>query len=111
MIQAGDLNHKLSYFGPSGTKTSDGLGGFTETDSPAVTCWCSATQMSDKEKLLYGLKVNIKAYKFRVRYEHGRNINTMSTLIFEGVKFSVVSNIQVDEARVENFIIANAQAV
>lgn len=108
-MNPGKLNKRLSLI--SVTRVSDGIGGYTETETTAKTTWGSLEPMSQREQLIYGLETGSRSYKCFLRYDENYNIDQNYHIEFTD-RFSqtrrcrIVQVLNIDEAaRVLNLIL------
>ena len=89
-MDIGHLKKRITINIP-GSLTPDGIGGFTQAAGMSVEVWASVTQLSEKEKLTYGIEIGIAAYSFLLRYETGKNFSQAESVTFGGETLRVVS--------------------
>ncbi len=89
-MNIGRLKKRITINTP-GELTPDGIGGFMQAAGTTVDVWASVSQLSEKEKLLYGIEIGIVAYSFLLRYETGKNFSQAESVTFGGETLRVVS--------------------
>ena len=108
-MNPGKLNKRLKLI--SVTSESDGIGGYTETETTAKTTWGSLEPMSQREQLIYGLETGSRSYRCFLRYDENYNIDQnyhieWTDRFFQTRRFRIVQVLSIDEgARVLNLIL------
>jgi SPP1 family predicted phage head-tail adaptor len=66
MTQIGEFNRRITF--QSSTKTSDSMGGFTETWADVVTVWTKMTTHRSDESVQAMATTGIRVHNFRIHY-------------------------------------------
>ena len=70
-MQIGRLNKRVII--KTVSRTADGFGGFTETESTVKETWAQVRPLSAKESLSYGLELGDRANEITVRLDGALN--------------------------------------
>lgn len=100
-MEIGKLNRRITL--KTVTRTPDGIGGFTETEVSQKETWGSVKPMSQREQLLYGLEVGVRAYKCAIRFDVNFDIDQSYFIEYvnrfsDTVKFRVIQVLNMDES-------------
>jgi head-tail adaptor len=107
-MKVGELNKRVTIINP-GTLVSDGFGGYTTSVAGTESdVWCSLSQLSQREKQLYGLAVGFSAFKFTFIY--GTAVLTQQhKLRYNGNLLRIISVDNIDEMAQTIEVIAHIQ--
>lgn len=90
MIRAGDLRHRITLYKTQ--KTSDGAGGYTETNQEYCSVWAKAYQLSGKEIFRYQQIFPSATYMFVVRHNSTtKNITEEMAVIYNNKRFNILN--------------------
>jgi SPP1 family predicted phage head-tail adaptor len=71
------------------TRTSDGAGGFTATETLQKTMWAKVEALNPQQMVTLGQNSNYQGYKMTVRKELDYAITRQNTLAYEGKKLTI----------------------
>ena len=112
-MEIGKLNRRFTL--KTVTRVADGIGGFTETPTTEKTTWGAIMAMSQREQLLYGMEVGMRAYKVILRLDLSHDIDQNYYIEYTD-RFSntkelrVISIIEMDEAGRQVTLLANERS-
>lgn len=91
MINTGSLNRRVLVVAP-GTKTANGIGGYTETEGTSKTVWAAVNSIYNRqaEALSAGLVENTQMFEFVFRYYTVRDLTLQHTIEYKGKTFRIV---------------------
>ena len=89
-MNIGGLKQRITINTP-GALSPDGIGGFNEAVSETSDMWAYVHPLSDKEKLLFGIQLDIMAYEILIRYEEKPDISQQNLITFSGETLKVMS--------------------
>lgn len=72
-MNPGKLNRRIVL--KSVTRVADGIGGFVETNVTKKTTWASISPLTNREQLLYGIEIGVRAYVVKLRWDASYNID------------------------------------
>ena len=111
-MNIGKKNRRIKLY--STLKVSDGIGGYTETPTLLKTTWASVIPLSQREILLYGLEVGVRAYKIGIRFDINYDIDQNNYFVYtdrfgNDKTLRVISVLDTDETASEMIILANVR--
>jgi SPP1 family predicted phage head-tail adaptor len=92
-MSIGDLNQRITI--QSQTRTSDGMGGWTETWATLATVWAAVWPVSAREILKAGQTSMEITHRIKIRYRAG--VDPSYRILFGTRYFSIMSIINVGE--------------
>ena len=101
-ISRGNLRHKITF--RTVTSVSDGMGGFTDTDTDYYTCWASIWPVSAKELVQNQQLEMTTTHRIRIDYKSG--ITEKMTIEFGSRVFRIVAIVNPEERNIMLDILA-----
>lgn len=96
-MQIGKLNKRVTI--KDVTRTADGLGGYTETETNVRETWASVFPFNGREQLNYGLELGERTYEITLRYNG--TLDQTNIIEYNSKRLRINSVVITDEANWE----------
>ena len=104
-MRIGKLNKRVTINTVTRTASTDGMGGYTETNAKVKDTWAKMRPLTNSETLNYGLELGQRMVEFTLRYD--TMLDQTNSIVFGARTFRVRSVINVDEFNHELTVLAS----